>query len=218
MKIEKLWENYKFPTCEKCKKDCSGRLNYDNLCSNLNYLKKYAENNYIKNRESFLELKNLIKDKTPTLFSFGCGLGLEYIGATEVFGKDVKYFGIDECDWAIKSTNAYIDFEPKLPKTIKSKTGLFLLNGKQSNLVLCFFNSLFSISNNSNLDKELIQPLKNQDKFYLVCDYTINNNYHLPKEEYDFIQKLMYNLKNYFRFKKIDILDGKGIIIYGVKK
>ena len=35
MKINKLWEGYKFPTCEKCKKDCAGHLDYDNLIKKL---------------------------------------------------------------------------------------------------------------------------------------------------------------------------------------
>lgn len=29
MEIEKLWKGYKFPSCEQCKKDCAGRLDYD---------------------------------------------------------------------------------------------------------------------------------------------------------------------------------------------
>ena len=80
---------------------------------------------------------------------------------------------------------------------------------------MCFCNSLFTISKNSNLEKELLEALKNQDNFYLICDYTINSNYHMPKEEQDFIDNLINKLKNHFRFKKIDILDGKGIIVYG---
>ena len=216
MKIEKLWENYKFPSCEHCKKDCAGHLDYDNLCSNLNYLKEYAEKNYEKNKESFAELKKHIGSKTPTIFSFGCGLGLDYIGASEVF-ENVKYWGVDDCDWAIKKTDAYKNFEPKLPKTIKYDVGAYILQGKQQNLVVCFFNSLFTISNNSNLEKELVEALQHQDSFYLICDYTINSNYHMPKEEQEFIDKLINKLKPVFKFKKFDILDGRGIIIYGVR-
>ncbi|MBO5948079.1 hypothetical protein J6Q66_04515 [bacterium] len=119
--------------------------------------------------------------------------------------------------WAIKKTDNYKDFEPKLPKIINYKVGSYLLNGKQNNLVVCFFNSLFTISNNSNLEKELLEALKNQDNFYLVCDYTINSNYHMPKEEQDFIDNIMNKLKNRFRFKKIDILEGRGIIVYGAR-
>ena len=52
MKIEELWEGYRFPKCENCKKDCAGHLDYNNLCSNLNYLKEYAQKNYDKNKES----------------------------------------------------------------------------------------------------------------------------------------------------------------------
>lgn len=87
MKIEKLWEGYRFPKCENCKKDCTGHLDYDNLCSNLNYLKEYAQRNYDKNKESFVELKKIVGNKNPTIFSFGCGLGLDYIGATESIWK-----------------------------------------------------------------------------------------------------------------------------------
>ena len=86
MEISKLWEGYEFPKCEQCKKDCAGHLKYDNLCSNLNYLQEYGEKNYIKNKESFVELKNIMGNKIPTIFSFGCGIGLDYIGAKEIFG------------------------------------------------------------------------------------------------------------------------------------
>ena len=51
MNIEKLWLGFKFPDCEECKQDCQGRLGYNNLCSNLNYLKKYGEKNYMKNKD-----------------------------------------------------------------------------------------------------------------------------------------------------------------------
>lgn len=151
MEIKKLWQGYKFQKCKVCKKECAGHLKYDNLCSNLNYLEEYGEKNYIKNKESFFELKKILGNKTPTIFSFGCGIGLDYIGAKEVFGKDVEYYGIDECEWAIAKTNNYKNFSPHLPKTIKFNTGVFLLNANQKNLVLCFFNSLFTISENTKL-------------------------------------------------------------------
>lgn len=48
MKFDSLWNGYKFPSCDTCKKDCQGHLDYGNLCSNLNYLKDYAEANYEK--------------------------------------------------------------------------------------------------------------------------------------------------------------------------
>ena len=38
----------------------------------------------------------------PTIFSFGCGLGLDYVADQEVFGNDIKYYGIDENKWAIR--------------------------------------------------------------------------------------------------------------------
>ena len=69
MQISKLWEAYKFLRCEQCKKDCAGHLNYVNLCSNLNYLYEYGEKNYIKNKESLVELKKIMGSKTPTIFS-----------------------------------------------------------------------------------------------------------------------------------------------------
>ena len=84
-------------------------------------------------------------------------------------------------------------------------------------MVLCFFNSLFTISENTNLDKLLITALKNQDEFYLVCDYTINSNFHMPSTEQDFIDSLIKKLKPYFKINRFEILDGKGIIISGRK-
>lgn len=75
MVIKELWEGYKFPKCENCKKDCRGHLDYNNLCANINYLKEYAEKNYEKNKESFIEFRNLIGTSKPNIFSFGCGLG-----------------------------------------------------------------------------------------------------------------------------------------------
>ena len=172
--------------------------------------------NYEKNKLSFIELKKLLNDKAPTIFSFGCGLGLDKIGADDVF-KNLKYCGIDATEWAIKKTESYKEFKPKLPKTVKYDTGIYILKGKYENTVLCFFNSLFTVSENSDLDKDLTECLKNKDNFYIVCNFTINKNYHMPKEEQDFLTKLMNNLKNDFRFSKFDILDGKGIIIHGVK-
>lgn len=218
MKISRLCEEYKFPKCEKCKKDCVGHLDYDNLCSNLNYLYEYGEKNYIKNKDTFLELRKIIGDVIPNIFSFGCGVGLDYIGAVEVFGEKVKYYGIDECDWAITRTAGYKNFSPKLPKIIKFDVGAFLLGGNYDNLVLCFFNSLFTISQNTDLEKKLLKTLKNKDKFYLVCDYTINSNFHMPTVEQNFIDKLMKKLKTIFLFNRLDILDGKGIIVSAKRK
>lgn len=218
MKINKLWEEYKFPKCERCKKDCAGHLDYDNLCSNLNYLYEYGEKNYTKNKDSFTKLKEIIGDVNPTIFSFGCGIGLDYIGAIEVFGEKTKYYGIDECDWAIAKTSAYKNFHPKLPKTIKFDVGTFLLGGNYDNLVLCFFNSLFTISENTDLEKRLLETLKNKDKFYFVCDYTINSNFHMPTVEQHFIDGLVRKLRIIFSFNRFEILDGKGIIVVAKKK
>lgn len=82
--------------------------------------------------------------------------------------------------------------------------------------MLCFFNSLFTITNNTeDLQKKLFDSLQNKKNFYIVCDYTINSNYHMPKEEQDFINKLLNRLSGQFKFKRFEILGGDGIIIYG---
>ena len=83
------------------------------------------------------------------------------------------------------------------------------MNGKQENLVVCFFNSLFTISNNANLEKDLLEALKNQDDFYIVCDFTINSNYHMPKEEQEFIDNLIAKLKNTFVLKSLTFWKGE---------
>lgn len=218
MDIKILWKNYKFPSCDNCKKDCNGRLNYNNLCSNINYLKEYGEKNYIKNKESLIELKNILGDKIPTIFSFGCGLGFDYIAAKDIFGENVKYFGIDNCNWAIKNTENYLNFESKLPKTITFDVGKFLLYANFENLVICFFNSLFTISDNTDLEGELIKVLQSKNDFYIICDFTINNNLHMRTEEISFLSCLTKKLNNKFKFKQFDILDGRGIIILGKRK
>ncbi len=215
MNIENLWKCYKFPRCENCKKDCKGHLDYQNLCANLNYLKEYGKKNYEKNKESFEELKKILGNRIPNIFSFGCGLGLDYFAASEVFEKGYKYYGIDNSDWKIKETENYKNFEPHLPKTIKYDDGIFFLNIFSENIVLCFFNSLFTISNNSELLKDLVNVLQKKKNFYIVCDYTINNNFHMPNEENEFLKQLMKELKRYFNFKHFEILEGKGIIIAG---
>ena len=57
--------------------------------------------------------------------------------------------------------------------------------------------------------------LQDKNNFYIVCDYTINSNYHMPKEEQDFINKLLKKISGQFKFKRFEILGGDGIIIYG---
>ena len=90
-----------------------------------------------------------------------------------------------------------------------------VLNIIKEDVVLCFFNSLFTISNNSDLFKDLCKVLRNMKNFYIVCDYTINSNYHMPKEEQDFLNSLQQELRDIFKFKQFDILEGNGIIITG---
>ena len=217
MEIKKLQEGFKYPKCENCKKDCQGHLDYDNLCSNINYLKEYGEKNYKKNKESFIELKKIIGKIKPNIFSFGCGLGLDYVGAKEVF-DGLNYYGIEECDWSIKKTDNYKNFEFKLPKTFKFDDGMFMLTAIKDNAVLCFFNSLFTISNNTvDLKEQLISALQNKQNFYILCDYTINYNYHMPKEEQDFLKSLLRKFSDSFEFKCYEILDGRGIMIAGSK-
>lgn len=115
----------------------------------------------------------------------------------------------------IKKTENYKNFEPKLPKTIKFDEGMFLLTATKENAVLCFFNSLFTISNNTDLEKELVNALQDKRNFYIVCDYTINSNFYMPKEEQGFLNKLLNKLHGNFEFKHFEILDGNGIIICG---
>lgn len=219
MELQSIWKEFRFPTCELCKKECQGHLDYDNLCSNVNYLREYGEKNYEKNKQSFEALKELVGEKSLNIFSFGCGLGLDYLGAVDVFdGSNVNYFGIDESDWAIKDTENYKNFQPDIPRTVNFEEGLFLLTAAKRDVVLCFFNSLFTISQNTDdLISRLVEALSNKQNFYIVCDYTINNNYHMPKEEQNFLAKLLRTLSAYFSFKRFEILDGRGIIISAIK-
>ena len=76
--------------------------------------------------------------------------------------------------------------------------------------------SLFTISNNSNLKEALVKALEDKNNFYIICDYTINKNYHMPKEEMDFLKSLKRKL-NSFNYNSFEILDEKGIIMSGRK-
>lgn len=96
MEIKNLWGKYKFPNCDTCKKDC-GKYKYNNLCSNLNYLKNYGEEYYNRMKESFEELSKITKNKV-IIFSFGCGPSLDYLASKEIFQSDFSYFGVDECE------------------------------------------------------------------------------------------------------------------------
>ena len=219
--VEKLWLGLgKFPECETCGKECKGRLDYNDLCNNVNYLKSYAEKNFEKNRETFAELKKIMGEQEPSFFSFGCGIGLDYFGAVEHFGDGVVYHPIENDKWAIVDTVNFKNFEPKLPKRfVKLEDSIWLLYLTTKNPVLCFFNSLFTISRNTeNLKDKLVSALQNKNNFYFVCDYTIDKNYHMPIIEQDFIKELLKDLRGKFAFKKFDILDGRGIIITGNRK
>jgi len=219
MKIQELWQGIKTGNCETCGKDCKGKLNYGELCANIKYLKDYAEKNYEKNRETFAKLKKVMGEQKPAIFSFGCGIGLDLLGAKEHFGSDVVYYPIDECKWAICDTENYRNFEPKLPNRImKFDEGIMMLTITQRNPVLCFFNSIFSITENTDLKAKLVSTLQMKNNFYIVCNYTVSSDFHLMSVELNFIKELLHELRSVFAFKKIDILGDKGIIISGIRK
>ncbi len=219
MKIEKLWTGLDYPKCDNCEQECKGHLDYKNLCSNVNYLREYGEKNLNKNKESFGELKKVIGDAKPSIFSFGCGIGLDCIAAKEVFGDNIKYYGIEKCNWAIKKTENCQNFEPVLPQTFNYVDGLFLLTSVSSNdVVLCFFNSLYSISQNErNLCEQFVKALQNKKSFYILCDYTVNSTYHIPRLENDLIECILKKLSPKFTFKRLPILDGKGTIVVATR-
>jgi hypothetical protein len=215
MDIKKIWEVGNYPTCGECtKEECKGKLKYDDLCSNINYLREYGERNFEKNKTSYEELRKAAKNESLAIFSFGCGIGLDYVGAREVFGEGIQYYPIDQCKWAITKTKAFKENAPKLPNKIMGFTdAMFILRLETKVPVLCFFNSLFTISQNTDLKTELTKALSDKKKFYIVCDYTINNNYHFPSAEEEFLNDFVKSFKNKYSFKKFDILDGKGVII-----
>lgn len=171
-----------------------------------------------KNKESFISFKDLFKIDNPKIFSFGCGIGLDGIAVKEVFSDNAKYYGIDKCEWAITKTQNYKDFQPNLPKVINYGDGILYLSIAKKDVVVCFFNSLFTISNDVNLMDDLVKALITKENFFILCDWTINSNYHLPKTEKDFLNKFCIKLSSKFTFKSFEILDGKGIIICGESK
>lgn len=221
VEVGKLLEGFgKFPECETCKrKDCKGKLDYNDLCGNINYLRMYGKANYENNRETFLRLKKIMGDEKPAIFSFGCGLGLDYLGAEQAFGNSGYYYPIEECKWAIMDTNNYKGFEPPLPRSaISFEKGLALLARTQRNAVICFFHSLYTIARNTDLRNELLSALKFKENFYLVCNFTINSHFGPVMYEREFIDDLAKDLRDTFVLKKVDIIGGRGIIIQGKRK
>jgi hypothetical protein len=88
-----------------------------------------------------------------------------------------------------------------------------------NNAVVCFFNSLNDIINDKpNLQKILNMALSTKSNFYLVCNFTVTNNFTLAMTEQSFIEDLLKELKSKFTIKKFDILGGKGIIVSGERK
>ena len=159
-------------------------------------------------------------DERPNVFSFGCGLALDYVGAVEHFGKNGVCYPIDECNWAIKKTENFKNFDPELPaKNLSFKEGMMLLDMTPKNAVVCFFHSLFTISRNtSELMTKLTSALRNKNNFYFVCNFTINHQFHMVVEERKFISEFSANLKDTFTLKHFNILGDRGIIISGKRK
>ncbi|MDR0976053.1 MAG: hypothetical protein LBM01_03815 [Christensenellaceae bacterium] len=221
MEIKKLWEGIPTKKCAECArkdKTCDGMLVYDNLCSNVNYLEMYGEANYERNKETFAELKKKLNGEKPSIFSFGCGLGLDYLGVKEVFGDNATYCGIDKCKWAITQTENYKNFTPKLPKAIDFDDGMFSLHFPYQNPVLCFFHSLYTISKNVDLKSKLLEMLQGKPNFYIVVNFTINVHFGPVIREREFLGELVTELKRTFNIKQFDILNDTAIIIKGEKK
>ncbi len=149
MNVEILWKDYKFPSCEKCKKNC-GKYEYNNLCSNLNYLKDYGQEYFDRMKESFEELNKLNNNKL-TIFSFGCGCNLDYMASMEVY-ENMSYIGVDNTQWSIKETRAYKNlFCDENNNNFNYNEGIKLLSIVHGNVVVCFFNSLNDILQNKKI-------------------------------------------------------------------
>ena len=116
--------------------------------------------------------------------------------------------------------NKHRDFRPRLPKdTYDLDVGIAFLRSKMKRVpALCFFNSLFTISENTDLISKLVNALRDKENFHLVVNYTVNSNFHLTATEHEFIETFTKELREKFTFKRHEILDGHGIIIEGAHK
>ena len=77
---------------------------------------------------------------------------------------------------------------------------------------------MFTISENTDIFDMLLNALKEKENFYLVVNYTINSNFYMPSAEMDFIDELLKKLNTRFKFKRFEILNGRGIIVRGERK
>lgn len=218
MEIKKMWTNFKHPSCDKCTKDC-GRYQYDNLCSNINYLRNYGQEYYERMERSFKELKKLCVDKL-IVYSFGCGCSLDYLAAKQVFGEQITYFNVDECEWAIKQTKEYKQMDKKMPKdNLHFEEGCQLLKLTLDSSVVCFFNSLSDIlTNQKNAKNDFISALGHRQIFYILCNFTRGGNHTLAWREECFLEDLCKELSKNYHTKRFEILGGEGIIISGERR
>ena len=51
----------------------------------------------------------------------------------------------------------------------------------------------------------------------MVCNYTIDSNFHMMTVEQQFIEIIIKKLKQHLKTKRYEILDGKGIIIKAIR-
>lgn len=88
-----------------------------------------------------------------------------------------------------------------------------------SNVVVCFFNSLNDIlQNTKELKSDLVESLERKSNFYIVCNYTRGGNHTLAWNKKCFLKFLCNKLMGKFSIKQLEILKGEGIIISGNKK
>lgn len=104
-------------------------------------------------------------------------------------------------------------------KNLNYYEGLRLLSIVPNNAVICFFNSLNDIINNKEqFKKDLLDSISIKTNFYIICNYTRGGNHTLAWNEECFLKDLCKELRKNFQIKQLEILNGEGIIISGIRK
>ena len=158
-----------YPNCMTCihkRKNCA---TFKKIAQNRENLKEFVFKRRGRAKECYAELKKILGESSPNLFSFGCGLGIDYMGARAVFRHDMNYFGIENSPPDLKGSKACVTLKPYLPLTLNSQAGLRILEVIKENCVICFFNSFLNVLGWEDSVK-IFGLLEGKDEFHILID------------------------------------------------
>lgn len=203
-----------FPNCESCDRKRENCNIFKKFSVNIKNFKQFLENRRERTKEGYRVLKKMLGNKKPNIFSFGCGVGADYLGANEIFNNDFNYFGIDDSCHIFRETKAFkaIDF---LPNIFSVNSGIFLLEEQSGFSVVCFFNSLSDMIKQNNQYEKIFSILTNKNEFIIIFEEVELKN---SSVGFKFLEEFSYKNRNEFEIEVVDFLVNEGIAIHFKRK